>query len=64
VTTRAALDTGSGQTLIRGQLLPRDTPLACLEDLARMSCDVNRGWLPIIASVHLGVTLCGQTTYL
>jgi len=64
ITTRAILDTGSGQTLIDRRLLPVETPLRPLGDLAKMLHDVNGGWLPIVGAVFLGVTLGGQTSYI
>ena len=64
LTTRAILDTGSGPTLIDRRLLPVDTPLQPLGDLAKMFHDVNGGWLPIVGAVCLGVTLGGQTSYI
>jgi len=45
-------------------LLPVDTPLQPLGDLAKMFHDVNGGWLPIVGAVCLGVTLGGQTSYI
>jgi len=63
LTTRAISDTGSGPTLIDRRLLPDNTPLQPLGDLAKMFHDVNGGWLPFVGSVCLGVTLGGQTSY-
>ena len=60
LTTRAILDTGSGPTLIDRRLLPVDTPLQPLDDLAKMFHDVNGGWLPIVGAVCLGVTPWGS----
>jgi len=59
----AKVHTGSGPTLIDRRLLPVDTPLQPLGDLAKMFHDVNRGLLPIVGAVCLGVTLGGQTSY-
>jgi len=64
LTTRAILDTGSGPTLIDRRLLPVDTPLQPLGDLAKMFHDVSGGWLPIVGAVCLGVTFGGQTSYI
>jgi len=61
LTTRAILDTGSGPTLIYRRLLPADTPLQPLGDVAKMFHDVNGDWLLIVVAVCLGVTLGGQT---
>jgi len=43
LTTRAILDTGSSPTLISRQLLPDDTQLQPLGELASMFHDVNGG---------------------
>ena len=64
LTTRAILDTGSGPTLIYRRYLPDNTPLQPLGDLAKVSHDVNGGWLPIVGSVCLCVTLGGQISYI
>jgi len=64
LTTRAILNTGSGPTLIIRQLLPDDTHLKPLGELASMFHYVNGGWLPIVGSVCLGVALGGQTSYI
>jgi len=64
LTTRAILDTGSGPTLISLQLLPDDTQLQPLGELASMFHDVNGGWLPIVGKVCLGVALGGQNSYI
>ena len=63
-TTRVILDTGSGPTFTSRQLLPDDTQLQPLGELASTFHDVNRGWLPIVGSVCLGVALWGQTSYI
>jgi len=64
LTTRAILDTRSDPTLISRGLLPDDTQLQPLGELASMFHDVNGGWLPIVGSVCLGVALGGQTSYI
>jgi len=43
LSTRAILDTGSGPKLISRQLLPDDTQLQPLEELASMLHDANGG---------------------
>jgi len=64
LTTRAILDTWSGPTLISQQLLPDDTQLQPLGELASMFHVFNGGWLPNVGSVCLGVALGGQTSYI
>ena len=64
LTTRAILDTGSGPTLISRQLLPDDTQLQPLGELASMFHDVTGGWRPIVGSVCLRVALGVQTSYI
>jgi len=64
LTAWVILDTGSGLTLIIRQLLPDDTQLQPLGELASMFHDVNGGWLPIAGSGCLGVALGGQTSYI
>jgi len=64
LTARAILDTGSRPTLISRLLLPDDTQLQPLWEWASMIDDVNRGWLPIAASVCPGVARGGQTSYI
>jgi len=64
LTTRDILDTGSGPTHKRRQLLPDDTQLQPLGEWASMFHDVNGGCLPIVGSVCLGVALEGQTSYI
>jgi len=61
--SRAILNTGIGPTLIILQVLPYDTQLQPLGELASMFHDVNGGWLAIVGSVCLGVALAGQTSY-
>ena len=62
--TLAILDTGIGPTRIDRRLLPVDTPLQPLGDLAKMLHDVNGGWLHIVGAVCLGVTLGGETSFI
>jgi len=64
LTTEAILDSGSGLTLISRKLLPDDTKLQPLGEVASMFHDVNGCWLPIAGSVFLGVTLVCETSYI
>jgi len=59
--TRAILDAGSGPTLKSRQLLPDDTQLQPPGEWAPMFHDVNRGCLPSVGSVCLGVA-CDSIT--
>ena len=53
---QAILDTGSGPTLIRQDLLPRGLPLSSLGDLkGGVFHDVNGGFLPLVGCVTLWV---------
>jgi len=61
--TRAILDTGSGPTLIRADLLPKGLTLSPPGVLANgLFRDVNRGLLHIIGCVTLWVQLGDQRT--
>ena len=62
--SRAKLDTRIGPTLISRHLLPDDTELHPLGEVASMIHDVSEGWLPIESSVCLGMALGGQTSYI
>lgn len=60
----AVLDTGSGPSLIRRELLPAGTVLQPLGDLEDGHFfDLNGGWLPIRGSVMLGVAIGDQVSY-
>jgi len=63
-TKQVVLAPGSGPTFVNRQLLPAATPLQPLGDMAHMLYDIDGGWLPIVGSALLGVTLGGQTTHL
>jgi len=62
LSTWAILDSGSGPKPTSRQKGPDDTRLQQLDELAFMFHYLNGGWLPIVDSVCLGVTLGGQNS--